>query len=82
MYELLAEERNQQKEICIKRSLPFGSNYTSLHTMWVCACQLEGKLQIFLVSYIGRKPFVGTFLRSPTIWCQASTLSHLSSVEI
>lgn len=74
MYELLAVERNQQKEICIKTSLPFVSNYTSFHTMWVCACQLEGKLQIFLVSYIGWKAFVGTFLRSPTIWCQSSTL--------
>lgn len=69
-YELLAEEGNQQKEMCIKMSLLFGSNYTSLHTMWVCACQLEGKLQIFLVSYIGWKAFVGTFLRSPTIWCR------------
>lgn len=31
-YELLAKERNQQKEICIKMRLPFVSNYTSLHT--------------------------------------------------
>lgn len=66
-YELMAKERNQQKEICIKVSLPFSSDCTSLHTVWVCACRLEGKLQIFLIRYNEWKAFMSICLRSPTL---------------
>lgn len=48
------KRKEQTKEICIKMSLPL--------TQCVCVCQLQGRFQIFLVSYIGWKGFVSTLV--------------------